>query len=167
MQFLKTLIDNIKTKEKTGNITEKDLKELKDKIDNISNTGLDWEVKNSVENPIIANDFWLEEWHENIPFYLDDNWVIKIAVNNWPDIDMIKIIEWETDWQKLVDLMNKRYVDVKKLMDISTPDVKNLVWMLYEIVVDPKKLLLYREELQGQLWYKDEIKKHGLDESIS
>lgn len=169
IKLLESLVDSLKQKQKEGIINADQLGKEISKIDRIYKSDFDWQMKSLVEDALVLlkiDLYWVEPENKDTPFYLDDDWHINTNARLIPDPREQRLDkffdELNIDKQSTVDLLNKRYVEVRDLMEISSPETQKKVWILYDVVEDPKKLLLYSEELSGEKWYKEMLEKNWL-----
>lgn len=165
IKYLDFITDKfLQDKKSIKDITVLWLSDLKEKIDKIvDKNSLEWKMRAVIEL-VFANNYKIEDWNELTPFYNDD-WVIKIALwidlmsSNSPRDKKVLSLDSNQNPEQIKDELNRLYNDVKVLRDKSTPNIRNYMWMLFDIAYNPENIKKYQKELSSQPWYNDFIKK--------
>lgn len=169
-EFIWLLIERLDKFLRQKNITTEETKtellKFKEKISSTVDTSLQWKMKAVIELALV--EWWpVEKWFENKPFYVE-KWEIRFRskfgeFDDWKDLSFwnnFKVINTKPEQAEFItNELNRLYEEVKKLKNKSTTNINKFIWMLVEIIQDPKNLEKYRLELQDQPWYEEEIKK--------
>ena len=159
-KYIRHLIWNLKefltSMRENKELAKVELDNFKIKVDAIVDLSLEGKMKASVERLIVVQNNAVERSHRGKPFYVDEKWKLRVAIAGDFNLEPIKDLE---NPEEVANTLNKNYMYVKNLIEESVWDVKEQVWMLYDIVANPEKLPIYELELKNQPWYEKKSKE--------